>query len=190
MARDEEVWHVPRMSKQADFTRFLQTPELAGLGPAPRAVVESEKTLDEQLKPLLIASNFTPERQKLIRALILLWHDHLDTAHTIAQEIDNADGAFVHGIMHRREPDFGNAAYWFRRVGRHPAFPHIAAAAKGHFEREQALLRRLIADEQWDPFGFIDVCKESRGKPEAVQQPLREVQKLEFECLLNSLEGD
>ena len=180
------------MSKQADFTRFLQTPEPAGLGPTPRAGVESEKTLDEQLKPLLIASDFTQERQKLIRALILLWHDHLDAAHTIAQEIDNADGAFVHAIMHRREPDFGNAAYWFRRVGRHPAYPHMAAGIKAYLEQksEQELLRRLVVDEQWDPFGFIDACKESHGKPDAVQRSLREIQKLEFLCLLNSLQGD
>jgi hypothetical protein len=56
----------------------------------------------------------------LPRALAALWHDakgDWDAAHRVAQEIDDADGAWVHAYLHRKEGDAGNAAYWYRRAG-------------------------------------------------------------------------
>lgn len=53
-------------------------------------------------------------------ALCALWHDakgDWDAAHRLAQDIDDADGAWVHAYLHRREGDAGNAAYWYRRAG-------------------------------------------------------------------------
>ena len=54
---------------------------------------------------------------ELIQSAALLWHDHLDESHTLSQDIFSADGSFLHGIMHRREPDYSNAKYWFNRAG-------------------------------------------------------------------------
>ncbi len=56
--------------------------------------------------------------------------DFWDPSHHAAQEADDlgraAFSAYWHGIAHRREPDPGNASYWFRRVGRHAIFPVLA----------------------------------------------------------------
>src|SRR4029079_6033740 len=50
-----------------------------------------------------------------------LWlvYDFLDESHRISQDIDTSTGSFWHGVMHRREGDFSNGKYWFRRVGSH-----------------------------------------------------------------------
>ena len=52
----------------------------------------------------------------LLRAL---WHDarsEWDAAHQLAQTVDDADGAWVHAYLHRKEGDAGNAEYWYRRA--------------------------------------------------------------------------
>src|SRR5579863_995376 len=42
-----------------------------------------------------------------------------EEAHRVAQDIETPEGSYWHAIVHRQEPDAGNAAYWFRQVGRH-----------------------------------------------------------------------
>jgi hypothetical protein len=66
----------------------------------------------------------------LSAALRALWQDargNWDAAHRIAQDIEDADGAWVHGYLHRKEGDSGNAAYWYRRAGQHPASGSLQA---------------------------------------------------------------
>jgi hypothetical protein len=53
--------------------------------------------------------------------LLALWWDakgDWNRAHEVAQDVDDADGAWVHAYLHRKEGDAGNAAYWYRRAGR------------------------------------------------------------------------
>jgi hypothetical protein len=65
-------------------------------------------TLDAETPPADIGT--------LLRAL---WHDahgNWDEAHRIAQDVDDANGAWVHAYLHRKEGDLGNAAYWYDRA--------------------------------------------------------------------------
>jgi hypothetical protein len=39
-------------------------------------------------------------------------------AHQCAQDQDDGVGAWVHGYLHRKEGDLGNAGYWYARAGR------------------------------------------------------------------------
>ena len=109
-----------------ELKRLISTPELPDLGPGPRAGVLSQGALNNIINDFLRTAKLSSTNGELVRSLVLLWHDQLEAAHVIAQDIGNADGSFVHGIVHRREPDYGNAKYWFCRVGKHPCFPKLA----------------------------------------------------------------
>jgi hypothetical protein len=165
---------------------LLMTPELAALGPGPREGVQPEAALRRQVQSALRESRLNSERQQLVTALVLLWHDHLEPAHLIAQNITGSNGSFVHAIMHRREADYGNAKYWFARVGDHPAMPLIA-------ERVKALLvaqplsdshSKLVRNGNWDAVAFVDLCDEAARKTGVSSKVLMEIQKIETEVLL------
>lgn len=50
-----------------------------------------------------------------------LWYDgknDWEQSHTIIQDIEDADAAWIHAYLHRREGDTGNADYWYRRAGK------------------------------------------------------------------------
>lgn len=185
------LWHFPWMKHPPDFASFLKTAEPADLGPNPRPGTMSKEKLEQDLEPLLNCSNLSATRQHAIRSLLLLWHDHLEASHEIAQSIDSPDGAFVHGIMHRREPDFGNAGYWFRRVGRHPAFSLLIPRVESVLGAASAgsLASRLIPRGEWDPYAFINACEAAARAPHKQRLLLRQIQQLEFEALLESIVG-
>ena len=77
---------------------------------------------------LLTPSELFPHAPFPREALSGLWLflDDLDRSHAISQDLSTPEASFWHFIMHRREPDPSNAAYWFRRVGRHAVFPPCA----------------------------------------------------------------
>src|SRR5436305_13149966 len=77
-------------------------------------------------------------------ALAGLWWDakgEWAKAHESAQQDEGPDGAWVHGYLHRKEGDAGNAAYWYQRAGK--------GAATGSLEEEWlSIARELLGDTE------------------------------------------
>ncbi len=121
------------------------------------------------------------------RSGLWLYHDFLDESHTISQSISNPTGAYWHGIMHRREPDFGNSKYWFRRVGEHPIFAQLAEASAELAGQAKRLSKAdWLADQQaWDPFAFIDLCEACYGDRGPDHELCRAVGLAEWQLLFD-----
>lgn len=172
-------------SNYDSLNSVLSTNEPPTLGPERRSGAWEAAEVERRVADLLAQAGISGPRADLIRSLALLWHDHLEASHHVSQSIAGADGSFVHGMMHRREPDFGNAAYWYRKVGDHPMFPELAAAV-AELKPESVFTSRLVQDGRWNPFAMIDACEAVQvgSADEGDDSFLREVQSLEFHLLL------
>jgi hypothetical protein len=105
-----------------------------------------------------------------------LWHNYLHESHVISQDIDTAEGSFWHGIMHRREPDYGNAKYWFRHVGTHPVYAALGA---------EPLVQSLLGKAPWDPFAFVDLCQATAEGKDRRLSEATQVAQLEWQLLFD-----
>ena len=127
-----------------------------------------------------------------VRSALFLYLSGLDESHTISQSIPTATGSFLHGIMHRQEPDFSNSKYWFRRVGSHEVFAPLREAAletlsakTGESAVAGSLRAQIESRAQWGPFWFVDQCEASGRGGADLEQRLREIQRLEWQLLFD-----
>lgn len=116
-----------------------------------------------------------------------LWllHGYLDQSHRISQHVGSPTGSYWHGIMHRREGDYGNSKYWFRRVGNHAIWEQLAQdIVRIMKESEKAgILAVTFKSSVWDPYHFVDLCEEFAGTGTDMEKRLQEAQMREWELL-------
>ena len=112
-------------------------------------------TPEQLLAPAKIISR---EDALLAKAALYLKHGYLDASHKISQQVETPNGSYWHAIMHRKEGDFSNSKYWYRRVGPHPVL--------------------LALGKDFDPLRFVD----QSAKGESAETAKWE--QAEFEALL------
>jgi hypothetical protein len=126
-----------------------------------------------------------------VSAGLLQVHDFWDASHDAAQRADDLgereSSAYWHAIAHRREPDPGNAAYWFRRVGRSPFLTTLASNARSILEAQggRSPAPTLVTSDAWNPFAFIDLCTTARPGSDQAALALQ-LQRLEMILLLEA----
>lgn len=121
------------------------------------------------------------DASRCVRSGLLLYAGDLDGSHDLSQTVHTREGSFWHGIMHRREPDYGNSKYWFRKVGDHAVFEALVGA----MEPDSPLRDRLLDSGRWDPFAFVDEVESARRSGDSGRiHALEELQDLELRYLL------
>jgi len=157
-------------------------PTLAALWAIDRLPVLGPGSPNESARPLLAALSLETafpavrDREAALACISGLWlyQDFLDESHAISQDLGGWIGSYWHGIMHRREPDAGNAKYWFRRVDANPVYEGLAPQAA-----------ELGMKGGWDPFAFVDRCEHERGSGSPGELVCRRVQLCEIQLLFD-----
>jgi len=126
-----------------------------------------------------------------VRSALFLYFSDLQASHEVSQSVHSSTGSFLHGIMHRQEPDFGNAKYWFRRVVDHAVYEDLRQASVALLKAQSSPAAKLLAGEiesspRWDPQWLIDQCEAAQGGNNAdFEQRLLEIQRLEWQLLFD-----
>lgn len=108
-------------------------------------------------------------------------------SHAIARDLHSIEGSYWHGIIHRMEPDDFNADYWFQRVGRHAIFPELSRRTAEILANGAPMHWRL--ENGWDPFLFVEWCKEARANGGLAESAAIEIQMAEWQLLFNWCAG-
>lgn len=181
----------PSPPAQESFLSLVKTHELPDLGPRRRPSAWPAAEVRRRVAGWLEGQGMAGSRGAMLLGAALLWHDCLHEAHELAQKDSGADGSFLHAVMHRREPDFGNSNYWWHRVGSHPCFPALAGRVLELLTARQQpeLAAQLLPGGRWNPGALVDACEVAADEPAGspLVALLQEIQALEFEAFVSHL---
>ena len=114
----------------------------------------------------------------LVRGALFYAADALDAGHRIFQDAPGDLGSYWHGMMHRREGDFDNARYWFRRAGKLPNFDRMHGAAAN-------LSPNMAKQNSWDAYLLTGMCEQAKfGDRDAIPECVK-LQRVEFDGMLD-----
>jgi hypothetical protein len=200
-ADSQDLWKLIAAAAQEGRLQ-LSSPATIVASPALPALAPSEQSLPGWKQAAVSRCDSLPGqpvRSKVdliaLQAGILQMGDYLTPSHEHSQSIEGRGrrqaGDYWHAINHRREPDYGNAKYWFRHVGNHPLLTDLAKVIPDLAEKfspsVQSKATGLIEGGRLDPFRFVDLISDAcrRKDPELIQFAER-LQWIEMVGLLES----
>ena len=173
-------------SYAAPVNALLGEPRLMPLdrGEPNRAAFDRLSGLDETR---LLDGQPVRQREMARACLAGLWlyHGFLDEAHRISQSLHGREGSYWHGILHRREGDFANAKYWFRRTGPHPIHEALSRSARSLARDTGAIAAFPGASCAWEPAAFVDLCAGACAGQNGAADLCRKVQEREWQLLFD-----
>lgn len=161
--------------------------------------LQKGKPLDEQIQPFLVSSfweRLLPgARQTAVLNLsagLLQIYDFWEESHAAAQRADDLGehriSAHWHAICHRREPDPGNANYWWARVGKNPLATAMTELIHNSLAEHPAPIKN-VAEKLLDRGQYSDramVAQSMAVKPGSEEANfLRLIQKYEMLLLFD-----
>lgn len=174
----------------AEFWQQFGAAEPPELTSGPRPGVLDRRTISQRIDTCLRELARPTDSAVLLRAAALLYHDHQDDAHDLVADRNDISAAFLHGILHRREPDYWNAKYWFRQCELHPVYSAVAARLGTWLDPQEAeAAQAFTLPGTFDPFAFVDACESCRRiDPKSPRVAiLRKIQHAEFEAIVQHL---
>lgn len=163
---------------------LLNLKEPPSLGPGKPSMFNRIRVVGATLESLFMGITIKDfAMARCCHAGVMLMHDFLEESHQLSQHVENSSGFYWHALMHRREPDPGNAKYWFKEVGDHPIYEPL----------QQISLRLSAASPKcplasapiWDPVLFVDFCEAHRDKGTSEEMLARRLQIAEMRLLFD-----
>jgi hypothetical protein len=166
---------------------FTARPPALRLAPRPGTRDAVTVRAESAARGLPAATPDAARRNRVLEGLALLWHDHWEASHEIAQAQEgDADHDLLHAILHRRESDYGNAGYWFGSAGKHPCYL-ILAERLSVLPLPPDLRAVLLPDGVWSPAAFTAEVRKRAREESPAAETLAMIQAEEFRAFAASL---
>lgn len=132
-------------------------------------------------------ARFTPELQDLILAALWLLEGDLEQSHRFSQRWETLNGSYWHAIMHRREGDWGNSKYWYRRASKNPLISSFKQTILAH-HAYRAVMPELVRPVEVNDFleAWVDVNQQAvqPNASERLVNATRDLAWVEWQLLL------
>jgi len=136
-----------------------------------------------------VARGVNAGRRACLEAGLWLLADGWEEAHRLCQDVETAQGAAWHGVVHRLEGDYSNSKYWWRQA-RGVKWNRGAGELRGIVEAAPAALagelRALVRG--YDPSVFVELVERHR-EDAAWREMLLDLQRWEWLALFAETAG-
>jgi hypothetical protein len=192
MTNQDLVRHLSELVDKMTANKLALSPNQIADEQLEQELTRLTEMVQQQIRTGLISRERSQAALALISGLYL-WNGSLDNSHNISQDLENSTGSYLHGILHRIEPDFSNAKYWFRMAGGHPVGELLQQKTlellREPTSGNEALYRRFMQKMAWHPELLTDMAEAaSQTRWIGDEVPLLErIQAMELQLLLEAV---